>query len=177
MEPVTTDITLWIADNEPMIRAALRPIAQASTSFRGMGVEETLTELTVETVARLLEREASFDPQRPPLGWILGFAQKIALGWKRDAAREGNRREELPQGQELSDKGMATQQIEKRILSHQILKDLPLQDQELIQLFVMEDRTAQEVGQHLGITAAAVRVRWHRLQQKLQMQHRPEDGL
>lgn len=165
----------WISTNNSMIRAALLPLALTSMQWRGTSREENLSELVAETTTRLLAHEERFDPQKPPIGWTLGFAQKVALGWMRDALRDQERRADLPEGFEPSDQGKAAKQIDDKILTHQVLETLPDQDRQLVRLFVLEDRNANEVGTELGITPVAVRVRWHRLQKQLQGRFVSED--
>jgi RNA polymerase sigma factor (sigma-70 family) len=168
------DATDWLTQTETEIRRALRPIAYKISGIRGTGAEETLIDLYVEVTRRLLERSDIYTPNRPPLGWILGTAQKVALRWRDEVLLARKRQGELSEGMEIGDKGVAAEKMLQSVEAEQILSTLLPEDRQLVKLYVMENLPAEEVSMAVGISAVNVRVRCHRLMKTLRAQQAEE---
>jgi RNA polymerase sigma factor (sigma-70 family) len=164
----------WLDDHDTEIRSALRPIAYKLCTCRGTQIDETLTDLQSEVTCRLLEKAEIYDPTRSPIGLIMRFAQNIALRWQDEAKIARKRNTVLPDDLEVSDNGRTVSNMEATVLTEHILRKLSPNDRQIIELYHMQEYSADEVASLTGMSSANVRVRYHRLLKTLKAQYAEE---
>jgi RNA polymerase sigma-70 factor (ECF subfamily) len=108
-------------------------------------------------------REKCREPEQP-FGWLRRIAQNEAI---RVARR---RPQEVLVDEPLVFPGAATasdESMDARLLLGDILKQLSETDRELARLRYYEDLTCAKLADHFGLTEGTVKVRLHRLRQRL----------
>ena len=105
--------------------------------------------------ARCLQPEA-------PEGWVARIAQREAL-------REYRRRRELPLEEDDAPAaaGPGEDSVIASVLVEEALRRLSAGERELVHLRYMHDLSSEEIGDRLGVSPGAVRVRLHRLRRTL----------
>jgi RNA polymerase sigma-70 factor (ECF subfamily) len=105
--------------------------------------------------ARCLQPEA-------PEGWVARIAQREAL-------REYRRRREAPLEDDapVAAGGPGEEAVMASVVVEEALRRLTAGERELVHLRYMHDLSSEEIGDRLGVSPGAVRVRLHRLRRTL----------
>lgn len=127
---------------------------------RELSSQSEAQDLVQQTFLQIHRARNDFDPQRRLKPWVY----TIALNLKREYLRGRKRRPTQPLDQspepgvdavdpELEDRARALRRV---------LSTLPAQQREVIELHWFDELSFQEVGQALGISTTAAKVRAHR---------------
>jgi RNA polymerase sigma-70 factor, ECF subfamily len=124
-------------------------------------------DIVQEAAQRALARQTAYDPTKDALRWLVGFVVMVC--------RERTKRRSLhnpvaPGGHEsISLEQLArdlARPVAETVADHldarAMLDRLPAAEHELLRLHFADGLTAAEIGQQLGISDGAVRVRLHR---------------
>jgi RNA polymerase sigma factor (sigma-70 family) len=141
-----------------------------SQALRVVGNPESADEAAQEAIVRAWRHRDSCREPEQPFGWLRRIARNEAV---REAGRRPN--EVLVDEPPAVPRGRTDEQdvLENRLLFSGILGTLSRADQELAHLRYFEDFTCARLAEHLGLREATVKVRLHRLRQRLR--HRLED--
>jgi RNA polymerase sigma-70 factor (ECF subfamily) len=120
--------------------------------------EEILHEAVVQAFAKL----DTYDPARPAVNWLLGFAINIIRQIKRHQGHEAAKANYI-----LSDKARLVDQLRGQA-AQELLGLVSESDQQILRLAIIEGLSGRELAVELGITEGAARVRLHRAKQQLQ---------
>jgi RNA polymerase sigma factor (sigma-70 family) len=118
-------------------------------------------EILHEAVAQAFAKLDTYDPARPAVNWLLGFAIKIIQQMKRHQGREAARADYVSFDEVgLVDRlhGQAAQEL---------LGLVSESDQQVLRLAIIEGLSGRELALELEITEGAARVRLHRAKQQL----------
>jgi RNA polymerase sigma-70 factor (ECF subfamily) len=145
-----------------LIRAALGQFPAGTTVAQRAGEAE---EMFQEVAMQALASAHGFDAERGSLlQWLGGIVWNVARQRRpaRCAATEPAALEEteIDRGSPIPD------EVAQRIDTRAVLEQLPSADAQLLQRH-LEGWTAREIGEELGLTPGAVRVRFHRLRKHL----------
>ena len=136
-----------------------RLLAIARTYARG-DAEDLLQEILLQvwrSMSRFEER-SSIDT------WCYRIALNTAISWRRKA---GRRKERLPtDGADLNRLPGPEEGHNATVLLHKFLQTLSDADRALV-LMYLEDMSGEEMADVLGIQSGALRVRLHRIKQRL----------
>jgi RNA polymerase sigma-70 factor, ECF subfamily len=120
-----------------------------------------------EALLRVWRSERSPRELERPLAWLRHIARNEAL---RLRAREGNRRDS-PLGndalQELAATGDHSTPMPERLELADLMAALPPADRTLVWLRYFEDQTQAAVARRLGVPEGTVKVRLHRVRERL----------
>jgi RNA polymerase sigma-70 factor (ECF subfamily) len=135
-----------------------------SQALRVVGSQEAADEAAQEAVMRAWRHRHHCRRPDQPFGWLRQIARNEAV---REACRRPN---EVLVGEPLAIPDGRTDEsdvLENRLLFSAILGTLSEPDQELARLRYYEDLTCAKLADHLGLSEATVKVRLHRLRQRL----------
>ncbi len=112
-------------------------------------------ELTVETFWRIYRAHARFDPSRSFGAWARSIAANVAI----DHLKRRRPEDPLPENLAANPAAdsAAQQQLRERV--GQALRELPAKYQAVAVLALVEEKTYEEIGGALGISAGAVKSR------------------
>lgn len=162
-----------------ILRAYVLRMGIATPQTAAAAADELLSEVVIEA----LQHPARYDPQRRPMAWLLGIAINLIKRRREQQARLEQREpllrdlyqeaaEQLSDG-ELFDRFVAlaardpTRRLEENEQLAALLAPLPQDEQRLLRLALLHEMDGRLLGQALGITAGAARVRLHRTLKKL----------
>jgi RNA polymerase sigma factor (sigma-70 family) len=167
-EPVTAGPGKSVRDGlaDPEVNRRLRAIIRAglgrSAPDAGRQCDAAVEEVFSDVCSRALAVADRYDAsQGNVLNWLGGFA------WKILHERRKPRPEPLPtlDTQEPDHGPSIPDMVANRIDVERLLAVLPADERQLLR-WDLESWTAAEIGEELNLTAAAVRVRLHRLRRK-----------
>lgn len=121
-------------------------------------------EAAQEAIVRAWRHRDSCREPEQPLGWLRRIAQNEAVRVASRRPKEVlvNEPVAAPSASPAADDG-----LEERLLLRAILEQLSVADQELARLRYYEDLTCANLADHFGLSEATVKVRLHRLRQRL----------
>ncbi len=119
-------------------------------------------EVLQEAVAQALTKIDTFDPKRPPLNWVLGFAIKIIL-----RERTNRRQNPISLDHKHVDQIIPFERFQDRD-AHEWLELVSPQDQHVLRLALIEGLSGRELASQLGVDEGNARVRLYRAKQRLQ---------
>ncbi|MGA7097860.1 MAG: RNA polymerase sigma factor [Acidimicrobiia bacterium] len=154
-------------------KAIYRFVARAVGSFDG-------EEVAAEVFARAFTIRNRFDTSHSgALSWLFGIAVNVVRGHHRELARRS--RAVQREGRRLSSsggfEGEAVARVDastQRPLIGRAIADLRPQEAEVVLLFVLGDRSYDEIAATLGIPVGTVRSRLSRGRSKLRNSLRPD---
>jgi len=133
-------------------------------ALRVVGCPETADEADQEAIVRAWRHRDSCRRPDQPLGWLRRIARNEAI---RAACRRPNE-VLVAEPRSAQNGGLADDYaLEDRLLLMRILGTLSPADQELAWLRYYEDLTCARLAERLGLNEATVKVRLHRLRQRL----------
>ncbi|MFI5181453.1 MAG: RNA polymerase sigma factor [Thermoanaerobaculia bacterium] len=119
-------------------------------------------DLLQETFFHVHRARHTYDPSRSAKAWIYAIAHNVFLMWRRGAGRLA--RHEGPAGEEMPDipipaeaEGLGTRDLVRHALAR-----LPGAQREALLLHHVDGLSFREVGEVLGTTALAAKLRAHR---------------
>jgi RNA polymerase sigma factor (sigma-70 family) len=119
--------------------------------------EEILQEAVMQAFAKL----DMYDPKRPAVNWLVGFALNIIRQMRQRQSREAAKIDDAPFGiGELSDRLHGEG-------ADELLGLVSQPEQQVLRLAIIEGLSGRELAAQLGITKGAARVRLHRAKQQL----------
>ena len=113
-----------------------------------------------DSFLRALERIRMFDPRRPFAPWLYQVSRNVARNFRRKSARQrGTALASIEDVAESTAPGPAGefQRAEVHRIVEAAIGRLPRRQRTALRLFDIEDYSAAEVGQMMGLNAAAVR--------------------
>ena len=170
-------VTAALAD--PVVNGRLLAAARAFLGRRADTLSATrrsaeAEEIVSKACAEALKRRADFDPTRDVVTWLVGFVRNVT----RDHARKHAR---IPTGpppdapalEDLAvDLGRPVSDVvANKEFADNVYAQLAPDDRELLQLRYVNDLTCAEIASSRGTNENAVRVRCHRIIQRLRQQH------
>jgi RNA polymerase sigma-70 factor (ECF subfamily) len=135
-----------------------------SQALQVVGNRESADEAAQEAIVRAWRHRDSCRRPDQPFGWLRQIAHREAI---RVACRRPN---EVLVDEPLTAPSGRTDEsdvLENRLLFSGILGTLSKADQELARLRYYEDLTCAKLADHFGLSEATVKVRLHRLRQRL----------
>jgi RNA polymerase sigma-70 factor, ECF subfamily len=133
-------------------------------AFRVVGCTETADDAAQEAIVRAWRHRASCRRPEHPHGWLRRIARNEAIR----AARRRPHEVLVDEPRSAQSGGAADPDaLEDRLLLLRILGTLSEADQELAWLRYYEDLTCVRLAERLGLNEATVKVRLHRLRQRL----------
>jgi RNA polymerase sigma factor (sigma-70 family) len=165
--------------NEDLLVAARVYASKFGLPDRGESAAEVAQDLVQATVVRAFEIADRFDPNRLARPWLLGLLLNVSKEERRRRYRIRRHTSSISAAIHANDGGGDNAHSEEDLFErlrkrhHEIdlaaevqLEDLlglvSDQDQEVLRLSVVEDRSGRDVAAHLGITEGAANVRVHR---------------
>lgn len=133
----------------------------ARLMLRDLYVREEANDLVQQAFLQLHRARFDFDPKQRLKPWLY----TIALNLKRELFRRKKRRPELLTGDANDDVGVAPREQERteaRRAVNWALEQVPADQREVIELHWFGGLSFPEVGEVLGITPTAAKVRAHR---------------
>lgn len=177
----STQLKTYIATHTPQLRRILRQYVVKFGLATGTEVESSAEDVLNTVVTEALTHTDRLSSIDNPLPWLLGIAVNI-IRQQRDQKSRLEHREPLIHDlypasslneDELIDRfvGLVTR-TDHSTLEHdqhlaQIFQYLTDDEARLIKLAILYDLNSNEIGQALGITSGAVRVRLHRTIKKI----------
>ena len=133
-------------------------------ALRVVDCPETAEEAAQEAIVRAWRHRDSCRKPDQPFGWLRRIAQREAI---RAACKRPN--EVLVAEPRRAQNAVFADEdsLENRLLFRRILGTLSEADQELAWLRYYEDLTCARLAERLGLSEATVKVRLHRLRQRL----------
>jgi RNA polymerase sigma factor (sigma-70 family) len=127
---------------------------------RELSSQSEAQDLVQQTFLQIHRARNDFDPGRRLKPWVY----TIALNLKREYLRGRKRRptQPLEQTQEPGVEAVDPELQDRARILRRVLATLPAQQREVIELHWFDELSFQEVGQALGITTTAAKVRAHR---------------
>jgi RNA polymerase sigma-70 factor (ECF subfamily) len=119
-------------------------------------------EILQEAVAQAFAKLETYDPARPAVNWLLGFAINVIRQARRRQRREAARTDDTPFDQQL--------ELIDRLHGQQAQELLDLvseSDQQVLRLGVIEGLSGRELAVELGMSEGTARVRLYRAKQQL----------
>jgi RNA polymerase sigma factor (sigma-70 family) len=163
-------LTRWVEANYRDFRRILR--SKVAPLCRGMhDPDQVADELLSEAVAALLQSADRYDASRPEKFWAMGIANKIALRWQERTVQEQARRSDGFGRREAHDEDpadifdrlslAARDDVEGAVVGASwvaaALAECSERDRKVVQLVVIEERSAEEAGAVLDLKPGAVR--------------------
>jgi len=118
----------------------------------------TAEDLTVETLWRAYRAHARFHPDGNFEGWLRRIGTNAAL----DHLRTARAHVPLPEDFPADSRPDAAEQRESRMAIHSALGSLPPQLRVVVQLGLIEEEPYRTIGEALGISESAVKLRMFR---------------
>ncbi|MBA4190607.1 MAG: hypothetical protein C0467_21690 [Planctomycetaceae bacterium] len=184
---MTAEVRVIAAESDPVSAALADPVVhgrllaaartclgrRATTLSRTQRAAEA-EEITSKTQMEALKRRASFDPSRDVVSWLVGFVVNVTRDHLRKHARTPTHPPpNVPGLEDLAvDLGrpVADSLADKEFMS-KLLDQLPSDERELLLQKYRDDQTFAEIAEGRGSTETAVRVRCHRIIQRLRQQY------
>jgi RNA polymerase sigma-70 factor (ECF subfamily) len=136
-----------------------------------VGNPEVAEDLTQETFMRAYRYLDSFDTSKPILPWLRGIARRQAAAYLKKRADDRMRLMDMGEMEALMaafDAVPESVSWDGRLEALERCRDqLSGQDRQIVDLRYRDDLPSQEVGERLGLAAAAVRKRLSRIRQAL----------
>jgi RNA polymerase sigma factor CnrH len=139
-------ITIWVSK-----------LTDARTREAHAQAEEILQEAVMQAFAKL----DMYDPARPVVNWLLGFAINIIRQTRQRQSREAARI-----GETSFDMGELSDRLHSQA-AEELLGLVSEPDQQVLRLAIIEGLSGRELAAQLGITEGAARVRLYRAKQQL----------
>ena len=167
-----------LADREVLRRLLSTALAtlRGRSSLPALQRTAEAEEVVQESARRALARQAAYERGKDVLRWLVGFI--ILVCKERTRRRPAHNPAALGGNESISLEQLArdltrctAEAVADRIDARAMLGRLPAQEHELLRLHFVEDLPAAEIGQRLGITEGAVRVRLHRALTRLREEY------
>jgi RNA polymerase sigma-70 factor (ECF subfamily) len=173
--PLAGDEPVAVALNDPAIRVRLSNAARAFLGKRAgelSPIQRTAeAEVIVqEAASRAWSRREQFDGSKEVVKWLVGFVINVSREFAKNRSRGGADR---PEGtHDLETLAVDPSQpiedaIADRLLVEHLLARLSQLDRQVVEMKYCEEMTCAEIGQRMGMSENAVRVRVHRAVLKL----------
>lgn len=162
---MSVGITTPVAEPDPVAAAVADPavgvrLRNAARAFLGpRGYAQDAADMVQEAVARALKRSHAYDPTRDVVCWLVGYVVNVARERVKPRGRvtAGPSLDTLADDLRPVDEAAADHELAARLLMQ-----LSPEERELVGLVYTERLTFAEVGDRLGLTETAARVRHHR---------------
>lgn len=135
-------------------------LAGIAHAYAGADADDLLQEILLQIWRSL----ASFEGRSSVDTWCYRVALGTSMTWRRSLARRKNRIPSEPS--ELSEVPAVTDGHDSVALLDKFLASLSKSDRALVLLY-LDDLSGSEMAEVMGITEGAIRVRIHRIKQKL----------
>ncbi len=192
-DPRRVYLRQWIAENEPALYTALRPIGGRLADTRGLSPADATSDILVEvTQIALTQAYPKYNlAYSSPRLWLLKIAHFIARRWREQAAIAASRRISPAHYAESEDGpwAEAPDPLESlrdsrghdparlavgNLWLQQRLSLLSPQDRAIVESQVVYDLSFAETGARVGLTEGAARVRFHRIVKRLRQQEQDD---
>lgn len=164
--PVQRMLIYQALEDEASYRALYRGVAVWASRLMGACAPDQAharaEEIVQEAVAQALAKIDTYDPKRPAITWLLGFAINVIRRMRRRHGYEATRTDSVPFEQQMD--------LIDRLHSDEAQELLELvneSDQQVLRLAVIEGVSGRELAAALGTNEGAARVRLHRAKQQL----------
>jgi RNA polymerase sigma-70 factor, ECF subfamily len=163
---MSVGITTPVAEPDPVAAALADPavgvrLRNAALAYLGArGYAQDAADVVQEAVARVLKRCHAYDPTRDVVCWLVGFVVNVA----RERVKPHGRAPTAgpPLDTLADDLRPVAEAVADRELATRLIRQLSPGEQELVELVYTERLTFAEIGERLGLTVTAARVRHHR---------------
>jgi RNA polymerase sigma-70 factor (ECF subfamily) len=120
-------------------------------SLRRLGVRQgDVEDLTHEVFLTILGKWSTFDPARPPRPWLFAFALRIASAYRQSAYIRRERFEE-PEGASPATAETRVSEQEESALVYKALDALDDDKRVVFTMFELDERTAADIAEALGV--------------------------
>ena len=137
-------------------------LLNAARAFLGpRGLVHEADDIVQEARTRALERSRKYDPTRDLVCWLVGFVVNVAREYVKPhgpATTAGPPLDSLADDLRPCDEAIADRELVARLRAQ-----LSPEERELVELVYTERLTFAEVGDRLGLTETAARVRHYRI--------------
>ncbi|MFW6206317.1 MAG: RNA polymerase sigma factor [Gemmatimonadota bacterium] len=151
---------------EHLVRRYLRPIHAVVASY--LSEDADVEDAVQDTFLRVLDAVDGYDPERPFAPWLYQIARNVARNrlkamarWPQAPVPEAGIQASGP------DPGVAAEQAEARELLEAAIAALPEQRRTAFRLVDVEEYSAKEVGEMMGLSPGTVRSHVHHARRAL----------
>lgn len=166
--PEQRALVLQALEDEDTYNKLYRGVTLYISKIPGAQTREAHTqaeEVLQEAVAQAFAKLDTYDPARPAVNWLLGFAINVIRRMRRRQDREASRADDAP-----FDRLWVIDQLHGQA-AQELLGLVSESDQQILRLAIIEELSGQELAAALGITEGAARVRLYRAKQQLRRAH------
>ena len=130
--------------------------------LRELHMREEASDLVQQTFLQLHRARADFDPSQKLKPWVFTIAMNLKREYFRRKKRRPERSLELEPALEPAVGALGAARVEARHTLARVMRDLPADQREVIELHWFDGLEFPEVAQVVGASVSAVKVRAHR---------------